>query len=135
MIEDLFPPKEPPPIARHHCRHYSYERGLRGGPRCAVGINNSEPGGAAACMPPPVENGKTCQKREEWTEAERAASTAFTNNCLARICAIMAHIPSTGSGGTFMCPVCDGTVSWSRAGRNGHIHAHCSTPNCFSVMQ
>jgi len=41
-----------------------------------------------------------------------------------------------GVGGTMPCPVCKtGTLGWSVAGYNGHIHARCSTADCVSFMQ
>lgn len=134
MIKDLLPPKEMPPRAREHCRHYSHTRGFKGGPQCAVGRDMSAAGAALPCMPLEYQRGATCAKRQEWTEDERAAWRAFQDTSLARAGVIMQAIPKEGGGGRFECPVCEGQVSWSRA-RNGHIHAACSTRFCFSVMQ
>lgn len=44
-------------------------------------------------------------------------------------------IPKTGDGGQVKCPKCEGQISWSRARSNKHVHARCSTPYCFSMMQ
>jgi len=43
----------------------------------------------------------------------------------------------TGQSATIDCPACQGvmTLSFSRAGCNGHIHARCSTPKCVSWME
>lgn len=42
-----------------------------------------------------------------------------------------------GSQGRIDCPACDGkgTLSFTRAGCNGHIHARCSTGGCVSWME
>jgi hypothetical protein len=135
MIEDLLPPKECPPRAREHCRHYSYQLGLNGGPQCQRGVDMSAVGATLPCMPPEHQRGATCTRREEWTAAERAAWKEFSANSIARAVVIMKAIPDAGDGGRIDCPVCGGTVSWSRARRNGHLHAACSTPHCFAVMQ
>ena len=38
--------------------------------------------------------------------------------------------------GEMPCPVCKtGTLRYSRAGYNGHVHAHCSTSNCVDWME
>jgi hypothetical protein len=127
-------PAPRPPTARQHCRHYSYVLGvgLDNGPKCAVACDNDRPGGTAACMPNP---NSYCGKREEWTEAERDATRAWTAEHMERLALIMERIPRTGDGGTLPCPACGvGTVGWSRARRNGHLHAACTTPQCFAVM-
>lgn len=43
----------------------------------------------------------------------------------------------TGSAGQLKpCPACNkGTVAFSRAGSNGHIHARCTTPRCVSWVE
>jgi len=39
-------------------------------------------------------------------------------------------------GGSLSCPICKiGTLRYSVAGLNGHMHAGCSTPNCVSWME
>lgn len=88
------------------------------------------------CMPkepPPKDGGgKGCDVREEWTDAERLA---WTDEHLARTLYILSKIPKD-SGGIIKCPGCGvGTLRFSRARSNGHLHAHCSTPYCFSIMQ
>jgi hypothetical protein len=41
----------------------------------------------------------------------------------------------TGSG-TLLCPVCGvGTLSYSRAAYNGHVHANCETDGCVRWME
>jgi hypothetical protein len=135
MIEGLLPPKELPPRAREHCRHYSYQLGWNGGPQCARGVDMAAAGAALPCMPPDYQRGVTCPKREEWSAAERATWQEFSANSIARAAVIMQAIPDTGEAGRIACPVCGGKVSWSRARSNGHLHAACSTPHCFAVMQ
>lgn len=144
-------PSQKPPRASKHCRHYTYRhagldgirRGDLGGPACARGIPLGEPRATNACMPEPV--GSTCSQREEYTEAERQAWAAWKDEGMARMVVVMAAIPGSaskadratwGTSGSFTCPACEvGTVRWTRAGSNGHLHAACSTPNCFGVMQ
>ena len=42
----------------------------------------------------------------------------------------------SGAVGKIKCPVCEtGTLSFSRAGYNGHIHAGCSTDSCVRWME
>ena len=41
-----------------------------------------------------------------------------------------------GVSGKIPCPVCGtGTLNYSRAGMNGHIHARCSTDGCVMWME
>jgi hypothetical protein len=42
-----------------------------------------------------------------------------------------------GSRGSIDCPVCGGkaTLHFTRAGYNGHIHAHCGTKDCVCWME
>lgn len=136
--------------ATHHCRHYSYREaktwGDPYGPTCAAGCDLSAPGATRQCWPR-GENGEGqgCPKREEYADAERAAWESWCNARLDRARIIMPAIPGSsdhkkrerwGEDGTFPCPACKtGIVNWSRASNNGHVHAYCSTPNCFSMMQ
>lgn len=125
----LPPPK--PPIARQHCRHYGYSFGVRGGPSCEAGVDNK--GATAPCMPDPT---TPCVARSEWTATERAAWQAWMKEHTERMVVVMTAIPQEGSQGVVDCPGCGmGTVRWSRAARNRHLHAACTTPHCFSVMQ
>lgn len=126
------PPK--PPAAREHCRHYSYQGSLvDGGPRCAAGVDNSAPGATLPCMPEPK---ATCPAREEWTAEERARWERWEAEHTQRMRVIMTAIPRDGFAGNLRCPGCGfGVVRWGRARSNNHLHAACSTPHCFSVMQ
>lgn len=134
-------PCAPPPSplrATQHCRHYSYKPGA--GPQCAAGC--ALPASVLHCLPAPRE---TCPKREEYTAEERAVWRAYREERMARLILIMARVPGTsrtkndgrwGEVGSFNCPACGtGTVHWSRARSNGHLHARCTTPNCFDVIE
>lgn len=143
----------PPPHAGLHCRHYSYERGMNwSGPKCAAGIDLSAPGASNPCMPPVADHVKgpggllECAWREEWKPEEREAWAAWRAESQARAILIIEKIPGNstdrtnkpawGTGGEFPCPACEvGTVRWSRARINGHLHAACTTPGCFGIMQ
>ena len=41
-----------------------------------------------------------------------------------------------GASGSIPCPICTtGTLRFSRAGLNGHIHAGCTTEDCVAWME
>lgn len=148
----------PPPHASHHCRHYRYERGMNwSGPKCAAGIRlaggdtdpsmpatDEELASTANCMPDADK--AACPWREEWTDDERAAWAQWRAESQARAILIIEKIPgnstdrknkpSWGQTGDFPCPACEvGPVRWARARVNGHLHAACTTPGCFGIMQ
>jgi hypothetical protein len=84
-------------------------------------------------MPDPTAE---CPKREEWTAAEREASKAWSAEHMERLRVVMLNIPEGFGPATMPCPGCGvGTVHWGRARSNKHLHAHCTTPNCFGVIQ
>lgn len=125
------PPPPKPPIARQHCRHYGYTMGLKGGPTCGAGVDNTSPGGALPCMP---DAKVSCEARQDWTAAERAAWEAWSREHRERAVAVLIAIPDDRQG-RMDCPGCGtGKVSWARAS-NGHLHAGCTTPNCFTIIQ
>jgi hypothetical protein len=133
----------PPPKASHHCRHYSYERGMNwSGPKCACEIDLTAPKATEPCMP----EGTGCDWREEHTEEERAAWHKWREERMERMTKILLQIPGSsrdkknkpewGKRGEFPCPACEvGTVRWARASINGHLHAACTTDGCFGVME
>lgn len=134
---------ERPIHASHHCRHYSYERGLQGGPRCARGVDMTPLLATQPCMP---DAKAPCIFREEYTDEERAAWKAYREESAGRMITIMAQIPGSsrdrknkpewGKRGSFPCPGCNaGTVHWARESSNGHLHAACTTRFCFDVME
>ena len=89
----------------------------------------------------------TCEKSEYPTAEERAAEDAemvlhFTRTIVARA----AIVDDCGGPwkrgekttiGLIACPVCNqpASLSYSRAGYNGHIHARCKTENCVHWME
>lgn len=134
-----------PPHATHHCRHYSYDV-VGVGPVCAIGIDMSPPGSSKTCMPNPPIAGQVCILREEFTADERTAWETWRNERAGRMILVLAQIPGSsrdrknrpewGKSGKFPCPACDGgTVRWARAAINGHVHAGCTTPNCFEIIE
>lgn len=130
------PPR--PPTARQHCRHYHYRipRPFSSdvGPHCSAGVDLSAPGASGMCMPPPFKDG--CSRRSEWTEEERAATEEWSREHMARMRLIMEQIPRDAYEGSFPCPACGtGMVSFARARSNRHLHAGCSTPLCFRILQ
>lgn len=120
----MFGPK--PPIARQHCRHYSYETGLAGGPRCAVGVDLSAPGSFRCCVP----DGTGCPKRQEWTDPERATWKRWQEAGTARMAAAIAALPSLGPRQSVVvdCPNCSGRLRYDRTVRRAY--AQCATEHC-----
>ena len=119
--------------ATHHCRHYSYSPGLSGGPCCAAGVDMSAPGSPAPCMPEPK---VSCDKRENFTDAERATWKEYTDSRLKMLGEAVAAIPAPipcGTTGECPCPHCDGELRWSRAS-NGHVWLSCTTPDCVGPV-
>lgn len=95
----------------------------------------SAPGAALPCMPPDSQRGATCDRREDWTEQERSEWEVWSAHHQERMLAVFAVLPDDKFG-KIPCPACGvGMVSYSRASSNGHLHAACSTPHCFAVMQ
>lgn len=93
------------------------------------------------CLGETPEARSRCDKYSGFTVEEIAAAMAERDARWARMGtireAIMAeHKASRSNGGQMTCPACNaGTVSWSRAHSNGHVHAQCSTPGCASWME
>lgn len=87
----------------------------------------------------------TCDKRRVPTKEEIEADERESKESMDRLMKIRAAIVAAcggpwkkgmgGSQGTVTCPCCPGLVRYSRAGYNGHIHAHCSTAGCASWME
>lgn len=132
--------------ATYHCRHYSYEGGMKGGPLCAAGVDLRAPGiNVLPCMPKDKER-PPCDKRAEYTDDERAAWEAYTDEGMKRWAVIMQQMPGSstdrknrpewGKRGEFACPGCNaGTVHWARSSYNGHLRARCTTAHCFDVIE
>lgn len=74
--------------------------------------------------------------REEAEADVRAADEAFqrVNTCVKAIRA--KHGKARGLVGDMPCPTgCGGTLRYSIASYNGHVHGRCSTDDCASWMQ
>ncbi len=128
-----------------HCRHYGHTlpnaEGL-GNPTCAAGVDNAEAHFWRRCMPKTSDlYAGSCSHRAEYTpeevEAERLERVASMERLAKGMAAIPPPGPNKGRGtsGEVPCHVCGGTIRWARARSNGHLHAYCTTPNCFSVME
>lgn len=122
--------QNPPPIAREHCRHYNYERGLDGGPRCALGIDLSAPGAAFVCMPGKEKTRQACPKREDWTDEEKATWETWQAERTSRMIAAIAALPALDgrSKEKIDCPNCEGQLTYFRIPTRAYVE--CSTPHC-----
>lgn len=120
---------ERPLRATQHCRHYSYEPGR--GPLCAQGVDLSGFGASGACMPPDFSRTSLCDKRQDYTDDERATWKAWRDASMERlgraVQALPAPIPLRTSG-KVKCPNCDGQILYARWHRGAELR--CSTANC-----
>jgi hypothetical protein len=119
------------------CKHFN---GLQN-KVCAVGVEYASLG-APRQLPCFSEPGAAvCAKREVYTKEEADAEEAELNRHLAKTSLVMRAIRKKegerrGVAGELDCPACTtGTVQYSIANCNGHIHARCSTKDCVSFMQ
>lgn len=77
---------------------------------------------------------------EERAERDRLMEIRFANTGKARR-AIVDHLGGPWKRGDasvvddIPCPVCGGTLSFSRSAYNGHIHASCSGEDCVRWME
>jgi hypothetical protein len=81
-----------------------------------------------------------CGCRSAITPEEAEAAGVEAEKSFARIGTAIAAICKEAKGrkgisGSIKCPCCEGTLKYSIAGSNGHIHARCSTKDCVSFMQ
>jgi hypothetical protein len=86
-----------------------------------------------------------CALRQEPTAAEVEDDEARLKDRLERVGKVRDAIVAAcggpwkrgtpGAQGEIACPCCGGTVRYSRAGYNGHVHARCSTEDCVSWME
>lgn len=137
------------------CNHY---RAMSDHKTCEAGVaydtveGHGQPGGFDK-MPCLWRRGKgaaqpcSCPKAVYPTDAEIAADEAESNRRFENINtarqAIVAHLGgpwkrgTPGSTGVIDCPVCKavGSLRFSRAGYNGHIHAGCMTTDCVRWME
>ncbi len=130
------------------CKHFTSLNDRR----CALGVPYSgvkQPGAALACFDAQT---SLCDLRCEPTAAEvlefdrkhKAETDAFLATVaerFAKLEPLLTRIRQKYRGrqmtGTASCPVCGGvkTLSIVHSGRNGHIHAFCSTENCVRFME
>ncbi len=118
--------------ANDHCRFYSYERGLGGGPRCAQGVD-LERGSTRCCMPDQKE---PCGMRQEYTNEERHAWMEYVVRGTQRLAEAIAAIPEpikVGTQGRTTCPHCSGFLTWQRMS-NGHVWLQCTGPDCIGPV-
>lgn len=90
--------------------------------------------------------GAECEKIEFPTPEEVAAKIAGQDGAFRRMIAARSAIveklgpykkrQSPNAAGTIPCPNCEGgTLHYSRAALNGHIHARCTTEGCAAWME
>lgn len=124
------------------CKHY---RGRYHNDTCEAGVIYADlpviPADQSPCFGP-GRNG--CSLAEYPTAEEIAAEDRMFREAMERTkkarAAIVSHIGpwkrGEGAGGSIPCPVCEtGTLKYSRAGCNGHIHAACTTADCVRWME
>lgn len=141
---------------RRKCRHYSGTIN----PRCAADVHyielagpgprgdNTGYGHRLPCNPAWEHDPKhgervTCERYapltdEEWAakEAKREAAFDRARKAGPLFDRIRRENKGRSNRGSDPCPACgNGTIMWSIAGYNGHIHARCSTAGCISFMQ
>lgn len=127
------------------CKHYN---GMSGNKSCRAGVLYEIFKGKKTEETPCWEEQENscCDKAEyrtpeEIETEEKRFAERMANIGKARE-AIVNHLGgpwkrgTPGSGGKIPCPVCEtGTLAFSRAGYNGHIHASCDTDGCVSWME
>lgn len=133
------------------CVHYN---GCLGNDTCDAGVNYAElagPGDAYAqrlpCHPQLTGQPKVvCEKKRLPTVEELAEDERETKERSVRIGKVRAAIVEAcggpwkkgmlGVAGSIECPACiKGSVSFTRSGYNGHVHARCSTAGCASWIE
>lgn len=84
----------------------------------------------------------TCDKYEEFTEAELAAQDAAMQASMDRMkltLPVVGKVKKEHKGenwqGVVVCPVCGGELSLSHAACNGHVWGRCATDGCVSWME
>lgn len=138
------------PLSSNWCKHY---RGMHKKDSCEAGVRfDSLPGHGAKgffdscpCFGP--ERLGTCSKSEYPTAEEKAAEDAEMELHFQKTMTARAAIVDDCGGpwkrgdksvsGLIDCPVCKqpNSLSYSRAGYNGHIHAGCKTEGCVRWME
>lgn len=137
-------------MAKEFCKHY---RGMFQKDRCEAGVAFADLPNhgtkwfhdSCPCFGP-NQSGDCASKEyptaEEIEAREQEIAKLFAGTMLARS-AIVEHLGGPwkkgmdGSSGVIDCPVCkgEGTLQFSRAGYNGHVHARCKTEDCVSWVE
>ncbi len=114
--------------------------------RCRVGVPYEfvKEGKTFACFQDEA-NGLVCEKahfptREEAEIEKKADDVAYERHRRAhRAVHDDAKAKGLGRGhggeGVLVCPLCQGSLVYSVASYNGHIHARCRTEGCVSWME
>jgi len=83
-----------------------------------------------------------CTKYEEPTPEEIAAYEAEVAGMMSRFEKVLPVIheikkehKGTSVKGVKKCPVCGGTLHFTHAACNGHVHGECETTDCVSWME
>lgn len=121
------------------CRHFT---GIQN-KTCKVGISyesvrdeSARPYGFPCLL-----SGGKCERCSPLTDEEQDArdckiASMFANIALAREAIITHANGQRGIAGVLPCPVCNaGTLHYSIAKLNGHIHAKCETKDCVGWME
>ena len=131
--------------ARHSCRHFNgIHRPCSAGleyPATVIGTcirSAPKPGALPPRICPQIapftaeelaaeERDRECDRgHEQHVKKLNVACAAITKDAKGR----------RGISGKLPCPVCTtGTLHYSIAGCNGHVHAKCTTPDCIAFMQ
>lgn len=113
-------------------------------PVCKVGVNYHpfmDDYKNMPCLGETQEAKDRCPQYSGWTDEELRKREEEITASLKRMGvirkAIVKAVAETGvRGGAMPCPACEtGTVHYSQAASNGHVHARCSTPNCAAWME
>lgn len=132
----------------NRCIHFT---GFWGHDKCKAGVTyltvkgtreNPQPGQMGATYPcfgdsPCI----TCEKQEllgmEGALREESEFKESMKRMMVARAAIVEHTKGQrGVRGQIKCPCCEGgTLGFSVAGYNGHIHARCTTEGCASWME
>jgi len=110
---------------------------------CAAGVRYDEvkKDRRVPCLQWDNTAGATCEKSQwptrEDAEREEEQSSAAMKRVLTALAAVLAkHGKARGLADSMPCPNnCGGTLRYSIASYNGHVHGQCSTEGCASWMQ
>jgi hypothetical protein len=129
------------------CNHY---RAMSTNDTCEAGVPYEQfkgvPHDKRPCFGPgrecPVACGQEVYPSAEEIAAEQKEMEARFQKTVTARQAIVASLGGpwkrgmAGAQGSIPCPVCTtGTLRFSRAGYNGHIHAACTTDDCVNWME